>query len=125
MTHALDISGLAAKDVARLALLNQSVAEIRSQRESIVAEKSREGQLPLFAQLPVIADHPEKVVSVIELTVVDSVARHGSSDGNQPGNIGKPEVAAAKQAQLVAAEIVLAKSVQLVLPAVLQTIEKA
>ena len=39
-TNALDVSRLTAENVARLALLNQTVTEVRAQGKSVVAEES-------------------------------------------------------------------------------------
>ena len=88
-------------------------------------KKPENEQLPLFAELPVVGDHAEKVVGVVELPVVDGVAGNGHADRNQPGNVREAVVAGAEQGQLMTAQIELAKSVQLVLLAMFQAIEES
>ena len=123
--HALDVHRLAAKDVAILALLNQPIAEIRAELQSVVPVEARERKLSLLAELPVVADDGQKGMRYVSLAIVDGVAGNRRVDGNEPGQVRESVISDAEQRQVVTPKVILAKAVELVLLAVFEAIEKS
>ena len=83
--HALNVSRLAAENIALLALLNQTIAEVRAQRKSVVAKESGEGKLPLLVELPVVGGDEQGVVSVSSWRLSMVSPATGTAIGISPG----------------------------------------
>ena len=106
-------------------LLNEAVAEVGAQGESVVAIEAREGELLLLAELPVVGRDQDDRVRAVELAIVNGIVGNGNVDRDQPRDIREAIVADAQQCQLMVAQIELTKAIELVLLAVLQPLQEA
>ena len=88
-THALSVCGFTSKNVAILALLNQTISEVRSQVQGVIAIKAGERKLALIAELPVVRGNCEKGARVVDLAVIDGVAGNRHCNGDQSRDVGE------------------------------------
>src|SRR6516165_8441625 len=103
--YALDVHRLTAKDVARFALLDEAIAEVRAQLQSVVAVEAGKGKLPLLIELPVIAHHRENRVRNVTLAVVNRVALHRYLNRNQSRNVREPVIPNSVQRQIMLPQV--------------------
>src|SRR5262250_2980455 len=72
-----------------------------------------------------IRSRSNKVVRMVELAAVDRVAWNSDTDWDQPRQIGESVVASAVHSEFVISDIELPKAIQLVLLAVLESLQEA
>src|SRR5215831_20646890 len=87
-----EIRPVAAHDCSEFVLLNESIAEIRTQLQVVSARKSRKFKLLFIRELPRVRSYENRCVGPVTLPRIDGAAANGNINGYQTRNVRKPVI---------------------------------